>query len=106
VEKLRASRCRECGTLIEPAAAGRPAVYCSAVCRRAAEYDLRRSQVLLARAQRAEQDAGLKVAIAGAWQREECASVLKFWRAEVKRLREKLRAMLAGVIDEDEEAQQ
>jgi hypothetical protein len=102
VEKVKASRCRECGTLVDPAATGRPAVYCSPVCRRAAEYDLRRSQVLLTRAQRCEQDAGLRLMTASSYRLDDEQKALDYWRAEVKRLRDKLRAMLAGVIDEDE----
>ncbi len=42
-------KCR-CGKLLEqPAGAGRPSTYCSVGCRRAAEYEIRRLDKLLAR---------------------------------------------------------
>jgi hypothetical protein len=80
---------------------GRPATYCTPACRRAAEFALRRAQVLLTRAQRAEQDAGLGVATGGSYRAEDDAARLTFWRSEVKRLRDEIRALLAGVGDDE-----
>lgn len=39
--------CRKCGSTFESNAIGRPAAYCSAGCRRAREYELRRLQAQL-----------------------------------------------------------
>ena len=95
-------QCPECGSPMPSAkSTGRPATYCTPVCRRAAEFSLRRAQVLLTRAQRAEQDAGLAVATNGSYRAEDDAARLTFWRSEVKRLRDEIRALLAGVGDED-----
>ena len=55
VEKV----CR-CGAVLVRPATGRPPRYCSTSCRRAAEYDLRRAQQLLTRAERSEQTAWMK----------------------------------------------
>ncbi len=97
---------RKCPECLSPMPAakttGRPATYCTPVCRRAAEFSLRRAQVLLTRAQRAEQDAALAVATGGSYRAADDAGALAFWRSEVKRLRDEIRALLAGVGDEDE----
>lgn len=97
MEKRKRSRCRECGRLVEQPAVGRPRSYCSVTCRRAAEYELRRVQSLLSRAQSREQDAALKVTLAEKWEAREAEAALAFWRGEVARLRAELRALLAGV---------
>ena len=95
-------QCPECGNLMPSAkATGRPATYCGAVCRRSAEFALRRSQVLLTRAQRAEQDAALQVAIGGSYRAADDGDRLAFWRGEVKRLRDEIRSLIAGAGDED-----
>jgi|GEM_PF-2549145 len=96
-------QCPECGSPM-PAAkgTGRPATYCTPVCRRAAEFALRRAQVLLTRAQRAEQDAALHVATGGSYRAEDDAARLTFWRSEVTRLRGEIRALLAGAGDEND----
>jgi hypothetical protein len=56
VEKLQSpsvTTCRKCGRdLAAREGAGRPAVYCSVGCRRAAEYELRRAQDALAAAEK------------------------------------------------------
>lgn len=95
--------CPECsGTMPEAKPTGRPATYCSPACRRAAEYAIRRAQVLLTRAQRAEQDAGMKMALETTdWHRKDAAAKLSYWRDEVARLRASLRELLAGVGSED-----
>ena len=96
-------QCPECGSpLPSSKTTGRPATYCTPVCRRAAEFALRRAQVLLTRAQRAEQDAALAVAIGGSYRAADDGDRLAFWRSEVKRLRDEIRALLAGAGDEDE----
>lgn len=85
-------RCAECGARMPVVASiGRPAMYCSAACRRAAEYELRRAQSLLTRTLRKEQDAALKVSLADTWRLKDAETELSFWRAEVKRLRTDLR---------------
>jgi hypothetical protein len=96
-------QCPECGSpLPSGKATGRPSTYCGAVCRRAAEFALRRAQVLLTRAQRAEQDAALAVDTGGSYRAADDAGRLTFWRSEVKRLRDEIRSLIAGVGDEDE----
>jgi hypothetical protein len=100
---MSVKQCPECGSpLPSGKGTGRPATYCTPVCRRAAEFALRRAQVLLTRAQRAEQDAALAVAIGGSYRAADDAGRLTFWRSEVKRLRDEIRALLAGAGDEDE----
>jgi len=81
---------------------GRPPTYCTPVCRRAAEFALRRAQVLLTRAQRAAQAAALAVATGGSYRAADDADRLTFWRSEVKRLRDEIRSLIAGVGDDDE----
>ena len=96
-------QCPECGSPMPAAkSTGRPPICCTPVCRRAAEFALRRAQVLLTRAQRAEQDAALAVAIGGSYRAADDAGRLTFWRSEVKRLRGEIRSLLAGAGDEDE----
>jgi hypothetical protein len=95
-------QCPECGSpLPSGKATGRPATYCGAVCRRSAEFALRRAQVLATRAQRAEQDAALAVATGGSYRASDDGARLTFWRSEVTRLRGEIRALLAGAGDED-----
>lgn len=96
-------KCRECGSPIASSAStGRPPTYCDAVCRRAAEYALRRAQVLLTRAQRAEQDAGLATALGRSWDKAELTKVCDYWSGEIERLRGEIRSMLAGVASQSE----
>lgn len=96
-------QCPECGSLMPSAkSTGRPATYCTPVCRRAAEFALRRAQVLLTRAQRAEQDAALAVATGSNYQAADNASRLAFWRSEVQRLRDEIRSLIAGAGDGDD----
>jgi hypothetical protein len=104
VEKpMSPKQCPECGSPLPTAkTTGRPATYCTPVCRRAAEFALRRAQVLLTRAQRGEQDAALAVATGSNYQAADNASRLAFWRLEVQRLKEEIRALLAGAGDENE----
>ena len=96
-------KCPECGSPM-PAAktTGRPPTYCTPTCRRAAEFALRRAQILLTRAQRAEQDAALAVAVGGSYRAADDGDRLAFWRSEVKRLRDEIRSLIAGVGDDDE----
>ena len=96
-------KCPECASPMPAAkSTGRPPTYCTPVCRRAAEFALRRAQVILTRAQRAEQDAALAVATNGSYRAEDDAARLAFWRSEVKRLRDEIRATLAAAGDEDD----
>lgn len=96
-------QCQECGDgLPEPKGTGRPATYCSPVCRRAAEYGIRRAQILLTRAERAEQDARSRVITDEAWRRGDHKAKAEFWAEEVARLRRVMREVLAGVEDTEE----
>ena len=48
MEKLRSVTCRKCGAeLAGRDGPGRPSSYCSTACRRATEYELRRSQTAI-----------------------------------------------------------
>ncbi len=42
-DALETSKCRICERQVEPKKTGRPAIYCSHACRRAAEYEIRRA---------------------------------------------------------------
>lgn len=92
-------KCPECsGPMPAAKSTGRPATYCSPTCRRAAEYAIRRAQVLLTRAQRAEQDARLRQ-VTG-WGHGSDGKAAGFWAAEVERLRTALRELLDGTEDD------
>jgi hypothetical protein len=86
------AKCRRCGSKFKPEDTGRPPKYCSDPCRRAAEYDLRRQQQLLVRAEKAYQDARLKAATMHGthW-----AGQAEWWRLEVERLEDYLFESLA-----------
>lgn len=93
--------CLECGGEMPVAApTGRPAVYCGAVCRRSAEYAIRRSQVILTRAMRAQQDARRAHVLKLGWNEKERDAEVAFWDAEVGRLRLEMRQLLDGTCDE------
>ena len=101
VEKLA---CKQCGASMERPRTGRPPRYCSTLCRRATEYELRRAQQLLARAERAEQDAR-RDAVFGANPQHQ-ARIAAWWAAEVDRLGEQLLELLEfddGAGDTDEQ---
>jgi len=88
----RPTACVMCGEPL-PADAGNRRRYCGTTCRREAEFEIRRANGLLYRAEKRLQDFALgTVRIYDARQlkqrREECA-------AEVERLRERLRALLS-----------
>lgn len=89
--------CSGCGSKLEQSATGRPKVYCGPVCRRAAEYALRRVQSLLMRAEQKAQDAAAR-AVSGVepWQRKSGEQAVEFWRGEVARLRSELRVLLTS----------
>jgi recombinational DNA repair protein (RecF pathway) len=88
--------CAGCGEPLEQPAVGRRRKYCGEVCRRAAEYDLRRTQALLKRAEQRAQDSALQVHMAEKWQLSGVEKALAFWEGEVVRLRGVLRELLAG----------
>jgi hypothetical protein len=96
MDDLPWSVCAGCGERLEQAGTGRPRKYCGEVCRRAAEYDLRRTQALLKRAEQRAQDAALQVHLADQWQRTAAEKRLSFWECEVERLRGVLRELLVG----------
>lgn len=93
MEKLT---CRCGGVLVRPAT-GRPPRYCSTACRRATEYDLRRAQQLLTRAERSEQTARMK---ADTWlvrrgrENPGFRSEATWWEQEADGLRDALDALL------------
>lgn len=90
--------CLECGAQLPSGVrTGRPATYCGTVCRRSAEYRLRRLQTLTTRAQRAEQDARLRLTMAEAWDGATLGKRASFWADEVTRLEGRIRDLLAGV---------
>lgn len=78
----RTRECR-CGEEFEVPATGRPPRFCSVSCRRSAEYELRRVQALLVRAEKAYQDARLaeatefgdRYAKKRQWWEDECARI-------------------------------
>lgn len=82
-----------------PAKGGRPARYCSTACRRNREYEVRRENALLLRAQKEWQTASLRAATelfgADAWARRAA-----WWLAEVHRLEDHL---FQGLILDDVE---
>jgi hypothetical protein len=61
-----------------------------------AEYELRRLQALLKRAEVKTQDASLTVALAQQWGQVQAQRTLDFWTGEVGRLRAELRQILAA----------
>lgn len=91
-------KCR-CGEPLTAPDTGRPPTYCSTTCRRSAEYELRRHQQLLLKAQKAEQDARLHNAVGrrgyGAPNARD-AAVAAFWEGEVERLSALLDSVLAA----------
>lgn len=90
------SVCPGCGERLEQAGKGRPRKYCGEVCRRAAEYDLRRTQALLKRSEARAQDAALQLHMADQWQRTSMEKRLSFWEGEVDRLRDVLRELFTS----------
>ena len=95
--------CLICGGVLVQSAVGRPRRYCGPVCRRAAEYAIRRAQALLLRAARGAQSAALLVLTCESWQRREAETRRGFWEAEVERLEGELRELLAGLGGEPDE---
>lgn len=99
---MTAEKCRVCSSpLAVRAGPGRPRSYCGPLCRRAAEYEIRRVQSLLLRAERMLQDVRLN-------------SDLNYWRtpderghecsrleAEVQLLQARLVGILAGLAPEE-----
>lgn len=102
--------CPRCGAALPPAApTGRPRVYCGPVCRRDAEYALRRLQGHLTTAERSLQSARFALELAEAFPYEmrlptvgAATRRVKFWTDEVDRLAAGLRFALAD-LSEDEE---
>jgi hypothetical protein len=94
------SECVSCGALLDQPETGRPRVYCSVPCRRAAEYELRRVQSLLLTAERHDQRARAAHEI-DSFDRPSTRRMLKWWAGEVAQLKARQRALLAGARDED-----
>lgn len=101
------SECSECGAPIGQPTTGRPRSYCSALCRRAAEYELRRIQSALGRADRAETGARMGAAVApSGWTVPDPQAKARaaWWAGECTRLRALLRDTLAGVAASTDDA--
>lgn len=94
--KPREKLCPQCGSTLLQASTGRPRVYCGEVCRRSAEYELRRVQALLTRAERAVQTTAFELSDAEQWELKRLQRRLDFWCAEVAELNGRLRRVLAG----------
>lgn len=94
------SGCPQCGTKVAAVRIGRPRVYCGDVCKRMAEYELRRAQARLQRAETKEQDARLKVAT-DHWQRGNFEKAATFWAAETEHLKGQLRELLSGISTDE-----
>jgi hypothetical protein len=86
-----------CGAELEQPATGHPRVYCGPVCRRAAEYALRRAQQLLTVAEKAEQRARAAHAVE-TWDKPSTRKVVKWWAGEVARLEGRLRELLGALM--------
>lgn len=86
------SECRTCGNVVVQPATGRPRVYCSVGCRRAAEYELRRVQALLTAAEKGAQKA--RADAVGAWDPERSRKLARFWAKEITSLQERLQVLL------------
>jgi len=91
-----------CGSLLDQPETGRPRVYCSVPCRRAAEYELRRVQSLLLTAERHEQQCRAAHEI-DSFDRPSTRRALKWWTGEVAGLKARQRALLAGGRDDGAE---
>jgi hypothetical protein len=92
----RKTTCVECGTpLAQQPGPGRPAKYCSPVCRRSAEYSLRRAQSLLKRAEQRLQDCQFEMAVCDEYKRRGVSRRIEFWAGEVDRLKREMRSALA-----------
>jgi hypothetical protein len=94
------SECVSCGCLLDQPETGRPRVYCSVPCRRAAEYELRRVQSLLLTAERSHQRARERHEVES-FDRPSTRRALKWWAGEVAQLKARQRALLAGARDDD-----
>lgn len=93
---MTAPGCPECGSQVPRLEGpGRPPRYCSPVCVRAAEYEVRRINAHLKRAESKLTDARCRLATDSWGKRSESADT-KFWSAEVQRLKELLRSCLAN----------
>lgn len=90
--------CLSCGNALQQPATGRPRSYCGVLCRRAAEYELRRVQSMLLQAERRELRAREEHELES-YDRPATRRALKWWAGEVERLRARQRALLASVGD-------
>ena len=93
-EVEKPTRCATCGGRVEQSGAGQPRVYCDVVCRRAAEYALRRVVTLLSTADKGEQRARMALALPYG-KTTDNRKTAKAWRAEVEQLDEQLSRLLA-----------
>ena len=88
-----AADCRICGSPLPPAAAaGRPAVFCSEVCRRESEFAIRRLVRRLGKVGDLESDERVEMALSPT---EYHAARLEALEAEAARLEARLRELLA-----------
>ena len=98
------SACAVCDGPLEQPATGRPRVYCSKTCRRAAEYRIRNVNSLLLRAMRMEQDAALNSVAGGGWDTRLAVKRYEWWKAERERLEDELLLLLSEQSGEEEQS--
>jgi hypothetical protein len=94
--------CAMCGKALVQPPTGRPRRYCGPVCRRAAEYELRRVQSLLLAAEKASQRARA-AHDDNTWDKASTRRAVKFWAGEVRRLQTRLFQLLADSPQEEAE---
>jgi hypothetical protein len=91
---MEATACVKCGgPIAEAATTGRPKKYCSPACRRSAEHEIRRVNVLLGKLEEKVSNARLGYGYSGP------GSVDKL-EGEIARHEARLRALLGGTEDE------
>lgn len=86
--------CVMCRAELTHPATGRPRMYCSTACRRAAEYELRRLQALMLMAEKEELRARSRQLTE--YRSDALDGLVRFWVGETLRLRTRLQLLLAG----------
>jgi predicted nucleic acid-binding Zn ribbon protein len=96
---MERGKCVICGTSL-PADAGNRRRYCGQTCKRTAEFEIRRTNALIYRAQKQAQDLAAPTPVTQ-WvspdSLKDRQKRLSYWLGEVERLRESLRQL----VDED-----
>lgn len=101
MEKAPRKTCLICRSRLQQPATGRPRVYCGPTCRRAAEYEIRRTQSLLLAAEKAELRYRGEWLTGPEWRASSAEKAAHYWDLEAAKLRERLRTLLAGQSPED-----